>query len=851
MVYLLISHTHWDREWYRTFQSFRARLVDTLDSALDLIQADPGYKFLFDGQSVVLEDYLEIRPHRRGEIERAVAAGRVAIGPWYVQPDSLLPSGESHVRNLLEGRRVAEEVGPASRIAYTPDSFGHPSQFPQIFSGFGLTAFVYWRGNGNEMDALPAEYSWVAPDGSEIMACHLYKGYGPAAVLPRNVEEAVERLLPLVKELEARTRSGRVLLMNGSDHLLPDPHTKEVAEALAGATGARVVRGLLEDFVEGIEVELPRFSGELIGGKVANLLPGVWSTRTPIKIRNRRCQTLLETWAEPWAALGRALSAPDERPALRLAWGQLLQNQAHDSICGCSQDSVHDQMQARYDTAEEIARETAARLLERIAGLGPERRAPWTNEVELAVFNPSPHPRTDVVRFALEGYPPFGFGGEDEFVIHPLLLQNLGPDGFLVDGKPARLFPSGAGKRLRLVPHQHDWEIEFVAEDVPAFGYRRFKLEPAKTEGETADSGSSIETGEISVEAESDGSLTLRFGDRVFDELCTLEDTGDRGDSYDFDPIAPGPSDFALTSVEVKRFQHPSGIARLEITRTFELPERLSDDRKTRSKEKTQIQVLTEARLAPDVPRVDLTVSFTNTAEDHRLRMLFPTGSPVADFLSATTFDVAKRTTSLPDSSDWQQEAVATFPSQGWVSANGLTVVAPGHYESEVTPEGVIAFTLVRAVGWLSRLDLRSRKGPAGPSLPTPGAQCLSEISASFSLLPEADPSSARDAEAGFRAVVAGDAPLHPPGVSLLAVEPRSLLLSAVKPSDNGDGLVVRVVNPSDDEVRGRITCGLPLSRVAVVRLDESETGEAEIDGQNVLLTVPPHRILSIMLVTA
>ena len=148
---VIVSHTHWDREWYRTFQAIRARLVDTVDAVLDLLDRDPGWSFVLDGQTIVIEDYLAIRPEQAERLVAACRAGRLAIGPWYVQPDSLLPGGETHVRNLLEGRRVGEQYGPVSRVAYTPDSFGHPAQFPQIFAGFGLDGFVYWRGNGDEL----------------------------------------------------------------------------------------------------------------------------------------------------------------------------------------------------------------------------------------------------------------------------------------------------------------------------------------------------------------------------------------------------------------------------------------------------------------------------------------------------------------------------------------------------------------------------------------------------------------------------------------------------------------------------------------------------------------------------
>src|SRR5712691_163144 len=225
---VLVSHAHWDREWYRTFQAFRARLVDLVDRVLELADGDPGFRFLLDGQAIVLEDYLDIRPTQRAALEAACRAGRLEIGPWYVQPDSLLPSGEAHVRNLLEGRRVAGAIGPVSPVAYCPDSFGHPAQFPQLFRGFGLGPFVHWRGSGDEADTLPAEYVWEAPDGSTVLAHRLDEGYFAASHLPADLDVAVGWLATLARSLGARTRNDAVLLMNGFDHALPDPHAGAV-----------------------------------------------------------------------------------------------------------------------------------------------------------------------------------------------------------------------------------------------------------------------------------------------------------------------------------------------------------------------------------------------------------------------------------------------------------------------------------------------------------------------------------------------------------------------------------------------------------------------------------------------
>ena len=183
---LLVSHTHWDREWYRPFEAFRARLVDTVDRVLELLDEDPGWAFLLDGQAIVLEDYLLVRPDERDRLAAAVTSGRLSVGPWYVQPDSLLPSGESHVRNLLEGRRVALSFGGCSQVAYAPDSFGHPAQFPQLFAGFGLGPFVHWRGNGDEIDRLGPIYRWEAPDGSAVLDYVLATGYFSGPDLPED-----------------------------------------------------------------------------------------------------------------------------------------------------------------------------------------------------------------------------------------------------------------------------------------------------------------------------------------------------------------------------------------------------------------------------------------------------------------------------------------------------------------------------------------------------------------------------------------------------------------------------------------------------------------------------------------
>jgi mannosylglycerate hydrolase len=827
---LLVSHTHWDREWYRTFESFRARLVDTVDRVLDLLADDPDWKFLLDGQSIVVEDYLAIRPDRRADLERAVRGGRLAVGPWYVQPDSLIPAGESHVRNLLVGRAVAEGTGACSRVAYVPDSFGHPAQFPQLFAGFGLGPMVFWRGIGNELDRVGTVFRWVAPDGSSVLAYHLGRGYFAAAVLPRDTDEAVDGLLGVLERLGPVDRAP-VLLMNGIDHMLPDDNTGPVADALAARTGLRVERGLLDDLIDTVDpTERDEVAGELLGARIANLLPGVWSARLDLKLANRHAEQALVGWAEPWSALGRALGAPDERPSLDRAWRTLLPNHAHDSICGCSQDEVHRQMHPRFASAHELAVQTTRRTLERLAGLGVERRVPRRTDLDYAVFNPSPFPRTDVVRIALDGFPVF-FMSDISQDIHPLTLAAATVAGYTVDGEPVRVIRSDDPGRVRMLEDLPALDVEFVVRDVPAFGWRRVRLVPAVASPDIDDDGRDIAAGAVSVHADDDGTLRLRIGDRELAGLAALEHAHDHGDSYDFDPDADDPGDPVVT-VATQRTRHASGVEHLRVTRTLG----------------SGTVVAVTARVMPEVDRVDLRVEVEHPAPDHRLRLLFPTGAPVDEFRAATTFDTARRSTAPPDDADWVHIATRTFPHQGFIEANGFTVAAPGLPEGEVTPDGAIAVTILRTFGWMARFQLGTRPIPAGPALPTPDGQMPGGITADLSLRLAADERTVLADELGLCAVPAGAAPLLAPDTSLLTLEPASLVLSTMKPADDG-AVVVRVLNPTDDEHTAVVTTRVPVGRATSLRLDETpDRGAVTLEDGRVIFTVGPHGLRTVAL---
>jgi mannosylglycerate hydrolase len=168
--FLVVPHTHWDREWYVPFEVFRLRLGTVVDGMLETLERDPSFaSFTLDGQAILLEDYAELRPEQEGRLRTLLAAGRLEVGPWYVLPDQLLVAGESLVRNLLLGRRVCRRFGVEPTVAgYQPDSFGHPAQLPQLLTGFGLRTLLFSRGLGDQLDEVGVFFRWRAA-GTEVV----------------------------------------------------------------------------------------------------------------------------------------------------------------------------------------------------------------------------------------------------------------------------------------------------------------------------------------------------------------------------------------------------------------------------------------------------------------------------------------------------------------------------------------------------------------------------------------------------------------------------------------------------------------------------------------------------------
>ena len=891
----VISHTHWDREWYLTFEQYRARLIDLVDAVLDRMAADPGFTFHLDGQSIVLEDYVEVRPERERELRDRVAGGRLLVGPWYVMPDMFLVSGEALVRNLSLGLRIAEGFGKAMRVGYMPDPFGHVAQMPQILAGFGLDGAILWRGFGGR----DAEYRWEAPDGTRALLLHLPReGYCNGLRLPLVAPQEMRRQAAAVIAREReRSVTGQVLLMVGVDHVEPHPALLDVIDALNHLPETTARLSTLIDYVIAVEVALPDgddaariVRGELRGGEdYANLLPGVLSARPYLKQANARVQRELEHWAEPVSVFARLSGATVPPGPVRYAWRTLMQNHPHDSICGCSIDEVHEENKTRFARAFQAATTAAARAIRLVGGLIPPAPpgtirclavnadiASWSGVVETAIeipLGPGEAGREVDLSHLEEPLVFFQAGAHVSSVTDdngaPLTFQIVQVEDALTYRMSRYVTPVAV--RVRKV------RLAVALRAVPPMGYSAVDVHVSEetTPSDASTSGVRvsdrlIESDLIKVEARGDGTVDIvdKRSQVRYHRAFALEDVGDVGDEYTYSPPA---TDRRLTNADARRIRVrtlETGPLRaaLSIEMVLPMPSAAAQDRHTRLSHEVDVSMSLDIRVRDGSPVVECIARVNNVARDHRLRILCPTAAAdVTHHRADTAFGIVTRPTDkTAPSGPFTETPVASAPMLSFVDAGddsaGCVLVADGLVEYEVvrTATGpAIALTLFRAVGDLSRDDLATRRGHAGPGLAAPGAQCLGPHEFRFAFVPRAAPPSAEELYALARSFLSPPRMLSPCGGTGRLPASRSFLhvigggvLSAFKIADDGVRISLRLFNATADERRVSVT--VPDTTTAAHLADRAERDQAPcpIEDGRVGVVLGPHRIQTLTFAT-
>ena len=345
-------HTHWDREWYREFEIFRMRLLRVFDNVLDMLETNRIPCFYFDGQVSALEDYLQIRPEKERLVKALIRNKKLFIGPFYCLVDEFLTDRTAFIKNLELGMKKAIEYGCTDFIGYLADTFGHSQNVVDIMQEFGIDKCIVWRGCGD----FPANFKWCGMD-----TVNLIRGYFQDIFsLNCSIEEKAEHLKKNLDIISEKS-SSYILLPIGADHLgIPtdiEDQVLAIAEILKEEYSIKLSSPF--DYFRQVRSEFDKFKfdGELRDNSKTFTLQGCYSSRLDLKKYNIECTHKLDL-AKRFIdyAIRESYEYKNKYENLiNYAYKMLIQNQAHDSICGCSTDDVHEENIIRYKKILQIA----------------------------------------------------------------------------------------------------------------------------------------------------------------------------------------------------------------------------------------------------------------------------------------------------------------------------------------------------------------------------------------------------------------------------------------------------------------------------------------------------------------
>jgi len=842
LTLFVVSHFHWDREWFWSFEQYRIRLVKAMDHLLSVLDTVPDFKsFTLDGQTIVLDDYLEIRPDAKEKIRRYVKEGRILIGPMYSGSDDFLPSSESIVRNFLLGRIQGEEFGGIMSVGYFADvGGGHLAQMPQILRGFGIDSLFVGRGLTvgakvpEEADVyqsrFKSEFIWEAPDGSSVLAVHMpayiidsqgrrrILHYCNAMELPSDLEKLLPRLEMLKKALVPIAATSNILLMNGCDRVKAQPELPEtIRRANEKLEGSELMQGSIPEYIKRVRAEakdLPVRRGESFQRIGAGT-----SSHIYLKQRNAHVQMLVERWVEPFSVFAWTLGNPYPKELIWQAWKYLLQNHAHDSIWGTCIDTVNEEMMCRFKRAEEIAEDVAGESLQYIA-----ERVNTKGRFNLVLFNPLSWPVTAVVTTKINL-------SEDMSVSYLLVEDVKGetvPSQVHAQRKTRRCTARYWREPDGIVEFSNVNEVEFsfLAENVPPCGYRAYSVEPTDTEPSLHTSlvadKDTLENEFVKVAVNANGTLNVedKTTGALYRDLNLFEDSGDAGSGWYY---RRPKEDAVFTSRDVKAHISlvESGPVRgtLKIDFSMMLPISLSEDVTARSRELTTCDLTTYVRVYPKVSRIDILTDFNNMAEDHRLRVVFPTKVQSKYYYAEGHYQILERDVRPQP----EPEAFRSFVDVN-DGSRGMAIITKGLHECEVYDDGglVLTLTLLRAV--------LGHRGELEPDL-TRGAQCLGIRSFEYALLLHKGNwkfalvhRQTQEYNVPLRtAQTGGHVGSLPSEMSFLSIKPEDLAPSAIKKAEEGDAMIIRFYNVNNDEVNGRIKLYKPSKEAAFTNLNEEK----------------------------
>ena len=885
----VISHTHWDRAWYYPFEHFRINMVKLMRKLLDLLDKDPSYKFLLDGQTIILEDFLEIYPGERERIKALVQNGQLAVGPFYVEPDQFLISGESLIRNLMIGIRQAKEFGPVQMEAYLADNFGHPAQLPQILQGFHIRSMLCSANRGMKEDELRKGWArrFVAPDGKSSVILYImytycnfyywgfdnfnpdkYPTHAPdmdSYTLELAEDKLKDAIAKYKKDGELNTRN--LYLGNGIDHQEAQPHVPWLIEELNRSQNEiRLVHSSPKNLIDAVLAEgrkIPELSSPL--GE--DTLFGTMTSRVYLQTEYTRIAGIIEMVTEPLLSfvnvygrghrvfrephhLGFAYNPGQNWPSfpqypqgeMEYLWKLLLKNAPHDDICGCSVDAVHQDMENRFKRCSEVAGSLWNDALLVLAGRLLENE-PDSVLPRLVIFNPHPFSFTDALTTTLDLE---GINKPEELKIVDSAGREL--PVAVMQSSPVE-YPKFDGNEFNEKNPFIGLHAEFAFRpDLPPCSLSVYKIVRRELTGSSRgapknalpsavekDGTIEVENSFYTIRFHPDGTFDLydKQLEKSFPGLGRLEDLGDAGNSYEFKPLEQPATEISsdTTRANLRITTHNDMYTEIEVCLELMLPVSLDELGKSRKEETTANPIKMVYRIPHHRKGGRLTVEIDNKSRDHHLLMWFPGTCRTDQYYYDCKFDFA----TYPVGYDKARLDSVAMAADGGM-AFGIVLDSPTVLESRQgsgASGAELGWSLVRSVGWVSN-----------GLWPADEAQCLRKITRRMEWYTGSEKTVRSCCLQRRRTIhisppVLGVTPqenrqyvekhysdLPLETGSLLKITGEDVHLSCLKKAERNDGWIIRLYSLADHSAKCKLTTHLPVNEAFITDMNEQPSAK-------------------------
>ena len=848
----IVSHTHWDREWYFTIEDSNILLIENLQKVIDTLEEKPEFSsYAFDAQASIIDEFLKINPESKGNLKKLIEDKRIFVGPWYTQTDTLLVHKESMIRNLLYGTSICESFGHSMNNGYLPDTFGQNQYLPSIFKEFDIDYSIVKRGiYSNEING-DVNFKWKSPDGKEVKSNYMILGYSPGEFIEDSDEYIEKIFLPLIKKLEKTNKnSDNLLFLVGGDQNLIKDNLAEIIKTInSKVEDYEVILSDFETFMEETWKE-DKFStileGELRGTEAQRVHRTIGSMRYDIKKLNSEIENNILNILEPLATIGMQFGIDYPQQWLDYMWKQLFDAHAHDSIGGCNSDDTNGEVVNRLKKVDRISKGLINLLKKRITH-GISKSLEKDNI--LVLFNTNSKINSSLKNSVI-------FTKEKNFELNDL------PGNKVIFDIVSQEYISG-GKKI-IVTETGDVEIELpgyyrsellIKIDVPSMGWLTLlvnEISNIEEKEKVSKEKIKIQNENIEIEVVKNRLNITKFNSTIEDFL-TFEDCGDYGDSYDFSPLK-GDQPLLIKDLEVLEVNRNKFNETLTVSHIIYLPKDLEE----RKEEKftTELKIFTTLELRKGENLVRIKHDLENTVKDHRIRILFKTDfKNIHESFSDSGFSIISHPIVEKRMENWRENGYVEAPVPIYNMENTaflrdenkvFGVITEGLKEYEILKDNTFALTLYRGIGLLGRDNLVWRPNRASginnTVVRTPNGQLLGDLEFDYAIYFEEDTNihniyqniekfisksytyqkqSLNSFEERLErfSISYADNTL-PTDYSLFEIKNNKVYTSVCKKAHREEKITIRVFNPSDKVEKFDIV-GEKVEKIELVQLNE------------------------------